>query len=182
VLSRAVVTHTRVTGELEASTGAELTLVGSEGTIVANHGTVRAFFSRISSGTAPRAVRIEGGTVLLVDSVLVAGAGKALFELCPEFDCGVLSWSLHSTRIELDPDAVAISEFGEPTPTIAADLVDCTAPACTSATAVEVVVPPATGTLTGTDAFALGAPPTAVTDANGGCVPGVDGSWPLGPR
>lgn len=180
-LGRAVVTGTRAVSPFVATGGAQLTLVGTDGPLRVERGRIDAYFARVSADTADRAARLYGGELRLFDSVLAASSGKILLEVC--HDCDVETrWSLDHVRVELASDARAVVRYADGA-TVAggAEILACSALGCAGVDGAEVLEPPATGTLAGADAFARGAPPSAVMDGDGQCRPALDGSWPIGP-
>lgn len=180
-LASATVVGTRSTEAFVAGTGAWLTLVGTDGPVRLAGGRIDGFFVRASTDAGNRALAIFGGELHLVDSVVRASSGRVLFQLCNS--CGLESrWSLDHVRVELASDARAVVRYPEgDTVASGAEVVTCAAMGCIGVEAAELVEPPATGTLVGADAFARGAPASAVADVDGACRPAVDGSWPIGP-
>lgn len=180
-LASATAVSVRAADSFIAEQGARLTLVGTDGAVRIEGGRVDAYFARIATDSNDIAVRHYGGELHVVDGVVGAGPSKVLFELCDS--CGLASqWWLDHVRVELASDARAAVRYGDGT-TLAdgAAVVACTAYGCVDVDGAELVEPPALGGVVGADAFARGAPPSAVADTQGRCRPAADGSWPVGP-
>ncbi|MBI1944707.1 MAG: putative metal-binding motif-containing protein [Deltaproteobacteria bacterium] len=180
-LATATVVGVRSSGLLVANDGAQVTLVGTDGPLRVDGGSIDGYFVRASTDADDVALRVWGGALNLVDSVVQAGSGKALLDVCEGCTPGS-QWWLDHVRVELASDARAVVRY-ESGATVGdgAAVSGCTALGCVEVEGVEVLEPPATGTLTGVDPFARGAPSSAVVDADGACRPALDGSWPIGP-
>lgn len=180
-LASATVVGVRAADSFIANNGAHLTLVGTDGAVHSEGARVDAYFVRATTDSNDRALRLLSGELHLVDSVVGASTGKVLFEVCE--DCsGASQWWLDHVRVELATGARAAVRYDNgATVADGADVVACAALGCVDVDGVELVVPPALGTLVGADAFARGAPPSAVQDEQGACRPAADGTWPIGP-